>query len=197
MALADLLRAIEADAAAERARADRESALEAAAIVERARRDARALAAELAAAPEPAARADAERARALARLDAARAIRGEREDAFFALLTGVRSELGALRASEGYPALFRALLDEGRAALRSAAELRVDRRDLDLATPLARGLRVDPTLDTCGGIELLSDDGRIIRNTVEERLANTDLLLRSHFVHRLAMTDAHEPGAMR
>ena len=38
MALADLLRAIEADAAAERARADRETAAEAAAIVERARR---------------------------------------------------------------------------------------------------------------------------------------------------------------
>ena len=79
----------------------------------------------------------------------------------------------------------------------AAAELRVDRRDLDLATPLARGLRVDPTLDTCGGIELASDDGRIIRNTVEERLANADLLLRSRFVHRLATTDALEPGAMR
>jgi vacuolar-type H+-ATPase subunit E/Vma4 len=197
MALADLLRVIEADAAAERARADRESALEAAAIVERARREARALAAELAAAPEPAARADAERTRALARLDAARAIRGEREDAFSSLLTGVRSELGALRASEGYPALFRALLAEARAALPAAAELRVDRRDLDLATPLARGLRVDPTLDTCGGIELASDDGRIIRNTVEERLANADLLLRSRSVHRLATTNELEPVGMR
>jgi len=186
MALADLLRVIEADAAAERARADRESALEAAAIVARARREARALAAELAAEPEPAARADAERARALARLDAARGMRGEREDAFSSLLTGVRNELDALRASKGYPALFRALLDEGRAALPGASELRVDRRDLDLATPLARGLRVDPTLDTCGGIELASDDGRSIRNTVEERLANADLLLRSHLAQRLA-----------
>ena len=140
----------------------------------------------LAAAPEPAARVDAERARALARLDAARAIRGEREDAFSSLLTGVRSELGALRASGGYPALFRALLAEGREALPGAAELRVDRRDLDLATPLARGLRIDPTLDTCGGIELTSDDDRSIRNTVEERLANADLLLRSHLAQRIA-----------
>ena len=197
MALADLLRVIEADAAAERARADRESALEAAAIVERARREARALAAELAAAPEPAALADAERARALARLDAARAIRGEREDAFSSLLTGVRTELGALRASKRYPALFRALLDEGRAALPGASELRVDRRDLDLAAPLARGLRIDPTLDTRGGIELASDDGRSLRNTVEERLANADLLLRSHFAQRLATTEALEHAAMR
>jgi vacuolar-type H+-ATPase subunit E/Vma4 len=197
MALADLLRVIEADAAAERARADREAAREAAAILERARREARALAAELAAAPEPAAHADAERTRARARLDAARAIRAEREDAFSSLLTGVRTELGALRASAGYPALFRALLAEGRAALPVASELRVDRRDLGLATPLARGLRVEPTLDTCGGVELASDDGRIIRNTIEERLANTDLLLRSRFVHRLATTDAREPRRMR
>ena len=196
MALADLLRVIEADAAAERARADHKAALEAAAIVERARREARALAAELAAAPEPAARADAERARALARLDAARAVRVEREDAFSSLRAGVRSELGALRASGGYPALFRALLTEARAALPAAAELRIDRRDLDLATPLARGLRVDPTLDTSGGIELASDDGRIIRNTVEERLANADLLLRSRFVRRLATTNEFEPVGM-
>src|SRR5215218_7686572 len=103
MALADLLRVIEADAAAERARADREAAAEAAAILERARREARALAAELAAAPEPAAHADAERTRARARLDAARAIRAEREDAFSSLLTGVRAELSVLRASTGYP----------------------------------------------------------------------------------------------
>ena len=39
MALADLLQAIEADAAAERARADREAAAEATAIVEQARAD--------------------------------------------------------------------------------------------------------------------------------------------------------------
>ena len=186
MALADLLRVIEADAAAERARADRESALEAAAIVRRARREARALSAELAAAPESAARADADRACALARLDAARAMRGEREEAFASLLTRVRADLGALRAGAGYPRLFRALLDEARAALPGATEIRVDRRDLDIATPLARGLRVDPTLETWGGIELASDDGCVIRNTVEDRLANADLLLRSRFAERLA-----------
>ena len=186
MALADLLRVIEADAAAERARADRELASEAAAIVRRARREARALSAELAAAPEPAARADADRARALARLDAARAMRGEREEAFASLLTGVRAELGALRAGAGYPRLFGALLAEARAALPGATDLRVDRRDLRLATPLARGLRVDATLETWGGVELASDDGRVIRNTVEDRLANADVLLRSRFAERLA-----------
>jgi vacuolar-type H+-ATPase subunit E/Vma4 len=187
MALADLLRVIEADAAAERARADRESAFEAAAIVRRARREARALSAELAAAPEPAARADADRARALARLDAARAMRDEREEAFASLLTGVRAELAALRTGAGYPRLFRAMLAEARAALPGATTLRVDQRDLSLATPLAGGLRVDPTLETWGGIELASDDGRVIRNTVEDRLTNADVLLRSRFADRFAL----------
>ena len=86
MALADLLRAIEADAEAERARADRETAPEAAAIIERARREAGELEAELAAAPEAEARAEAERTRAGARLDASGAIRSAREEAFASLL---------------------------------------------------------------------------------------------------------------
>ena len=89
-------------------------------------------------------------------------------------------------AGAGYPRLFGALLAEARAALPGATELRVDRRDLSLATPLARGLRVDPALETWGGVELASDDGRVIRNTVEERLANADVLLRSRFAEWLA-----------
>ena len=190
MALADLLHAIEADAAAERARADRETEAEATAIVERARRQAEALEAELAATPEAEARAEAERARALARLDATGAVRSAREEAFASLLAGIRAELAALRGSDAYPELFRGLLAESRAALPAARELRVDRRDLDLAMPLAGGLRLEPALDTWGGVELTSDDGRTLRNTVEARLANAELLLRRRFAQRLATAKA-------
>jgi V/A-type H+-transporting ATPase subunit E len=186
MALDDLLRAIEADAAAERARADRETASEATAIVQRARRQASELEAELSATPQAEARAEAEGARALARLDASGAVRLAQEEAFATLVTGIRAELAALRNTSGYPELFRALLAESRAALPAARRLRVDRRDLDLATPLAGGLDVDPALDTWGGVELASDDGRIVRNTVEERLANAELLLRRRFARWLA-----------
>jgi vacuolar-type H+-ATPase subunit E/Vma4 len=192
MALDDLLRAIEADAAAERARADRETASEAAAIVQRARRQASELEAELSAAPEAEARAQAEAARALARLDASGAVRLAQEEAFASLVTDIRGELTAVRDTSGYPELLRALLAESRAALPAARRLRVDRRDLDLATALAGGLDVDPTLDTWGGIELASDDGRIVRNTVEERLANAELLLRRRFAQWLAT--APEPA---
>jgi vacuolar-type H+-ATPase subunit E/Vma4 len=186
MALADLLHAIEADAAAERARADRETAAEATAIVERAREQAGALEAELVAAPEAQACAEAEQALALARLEVSGAVRSVREEAFVSLLTGVRAELAGLRTTAAYPDLFRALLAEARAALPAARELRVDRRDLELATPLPGDLRLDPTLETWGGVELISDDGRTVRNTVEERLANAELLLRRRFAQRLA-----------
>ena len=185
MALADLLQAIEADAATERARAERETAAEAKAIVEQAREQAAALEEELAAAPEAQARAEAEQALALARLDVSGAARSARDEAFVSLLAGVRAELAGLRTSGDYADLFRALLAEARAVLPAARELRVDRRDLELATPLADGLRLDPTLETWGGVELVSDDGRTVRNTLEERLANAELLLRRRFAQRL------------
>jgi V/A-type H+-transporting ATPase subunit E len=188
MALDDLLRAIQSDAAAERARAERETASEATAIVQRARRQASELEAELSATPEAEARAEAETARALARLDASGAARSAQQEAFASLVTGIRGELAAVRDTDRYPELFRALLAESRAALPAARRLRVDPRDLDLATSLGGGLQVDPALDTWGGVELASDDGRIVRNTVEERLANAELLLRRRFVQRLATT---------
>jgi vacuolar-type H+-ATPase subunit E/Vma4 len=185
MALADLLRAIEADAEAERARAERETAAEAAAIVERARSEAGALEAALSEAPEAKARAEAARMLALARLDAASAFRSAREDAFASLLAGIRETLIGLRSSDAYPAHFAALLAESRAALPAARELRIDRCDGDLAWPLAGGLGVKLTLDTWGGLELASDDGRTLRNTLEERLANAEPLLRRRFTELL------------
>ncbi|HET6548408.1 MAG TPA: hypothetical protein VFG79_08135, partial [Solirubrobacter sp.] len=128
MSLDDLLSAIEADADAERALADRETAAEAQAIVERARREAAALEAELAAAPELPARAEAERVRALARLDAMGAARTAGEAAFAATLAGIRARLAGVRGTDRYPPLFRALVAESRAALPAARELRVDPR---------------------------------------------------------------------
>src|SRR5829696_4367354 len=185
MALADLLQAIEADAAAERARADREAAAEATAIVERARAQAAELAAELAAEPEGEARAEAERMRALARMDASAAVRSAREEAFASLLAGIRAELAAVRGEASYPGLFRSLLAESLVALPEAHELRVDPRDRDLAMELAGDLRVDPALDAWGGLELACRDGRTIRNTLGERLANAEPLLRRRFAQRL------------
>ena len=159
----------------ERLLADREKAASATAIVEAAGREAAALQAQLAAAPEVESLAEAEGVRAVARLQAALTVRVAREQAFGSVLDRVRETLAALRGSAAYPAVFRALLDESRTALPDARELRVDRHDADLATSMAGGLQVVAVLDTWGGVELAGDDGRTVRNTLEERLANADL----------------------
>jgi vacuolar-type H+-ATPase subunit E/Vma4 len=185
MALDDLLRAIEADADEERVLADRERTASATAIVDAARREAAVLEAELARAPEEESLAAAERVRALARLQAADTVRVAREEAYASLLGRVREELSALRGSPSYPAVFRGLLNESRAALPEAQELRVDRRDAVLAAAAAGDLRVVAVLDSWGGVELVGDDGRTIKNTLEERLANADTLLRGRFAQWL------------
>jgi vacuolar-type H+-ATPase subunit E/Vma4 len=194
MGLDGLLRAIEAEADEERLLADRETAASAAAIVEEAGREAAALQAQLAAAPEAESLAAAETVRAAARLQAAAAVRAAREQAYRSLLDRVREKLSGLRGSAAYPAVFRALLDESRAALPDALKLRVDPHDADLATSMAGDLRVVAVLDTWGGLELAGDDGRTIRNTLEERLANADLELRGRFGRRLDASLPTEPA---
>jgi vacuolar-type H+-ATPase subunit E/Vma4 len=194
MALDDLLHAIEAEADEQRLLADRERAASATAIVEAAGREAAALQAQLAAAPEAESLAAAEAVRALARLRAAGTVRLAREQAYASVLDRVREKLSGLRRSAGYPAVFRALLDESRAALPNAGELRVDRHDADLATSMAGDLRVVAVLDTWGGMELVGDDGRTVRNTLEERLANADLELRGRFGQRLHAVLPTEPA---
>ncbi|WP_445189172.1 hypothetical protein ACTXG6_19145 [Pseudonocardia sp. Cha107L01] len=184
MALDDLLRAIEVEADEERLLADRERSAAAAAIVAAAKQEAAAVEAQLAGAPEGAA-AEAERERALARLLAADTVRVAREEAFVSLLGRIREELAALRESDGYPAVFRALVGQSRAALPQGQVLRVDHRDAILAAEMAGDLQVDATLDSWGGVELAGDDGRTIRNTLEERLVNADQLLRGRFAHWL------------
>jgi vacuolar-type H+-ATPase subunit E/Vma4 len=192
MALAELLRAIEDEAAAERAAAERAAAAEAAAILERARREASTVETAHAAQPEAQARAEAKRQLSVARVAAATAVRVAREEAFASLLAGIRGQLAAIRGTDRYPDSFRALVAESRAALPAARELRVDPRDLELASSIAGDLRVVPALDTMGGVELVGDDGRTVRNTLEERLANADPLLRGEFARWL--TSSTQPG---
>jgi V/A-type H+/Na+-transporting ATPase subunit E len=185
MALTDLLQAIESEADADRARAAEEAAAAAAAVVEDAHREADALEAELADSGVAQGHAASARERALARLDAAATVRSAREEAFVSLLSGFRAELAAVRKTSAYPKLFHALVAESRAALPNARELHVDPLDADLAGTVAPDLRIEPTLDTWGGVELASDDGRTIRDTLEERLANAELLLRQRLAQRL------------
>jgi vacuolar-type H+-ATPase subunit E/Vma4 len=185
MALGDLLAGLEAEAAAETARLEAETRDEAERIVEAARAEARALQEQAARAGEAELSREAEARRALARLAAAAAVREAREEAFREFLAEVRARLGGLRESPGYPSVLRALIRESRAALPSATTLRVDPLDEaiaeDLLGELDLELDVVAALETAGGIELSSDDGRTVRNTIEERLANAEPALRLLF----------------
>lgn len=181
MALADLLQAIEREADEELAQLERESEAEAERIRERARAEASALEAELASAAEPVARAEAERLPALARVEAAATLRNAREEALAPVLDAVRARLARAREDARYPELLRALLAESHAALPEAVVVRVDARDEALARQVAGSLRVEPVLQSWGGVELVSEDGRAVRNTLERRLENAAPLLRLRF----------------
>lgn len=186
MPLADLLEAIELEADEELARREREARSEAEQILARGRHEAAALTASLIDAAESSAAREAESTVALARLEALATVRDAREAAYGRLLGQVREELAAARSRADYLQLMRSLLEESRRALPSATVLRVDPRDVQLASELAGTLRVEPLLDTWGGLELASEDGRAVLNTLERRLANADPILRTRFLAVIA-----------
>ena len=78
-----------------------------------------------------------------------------------------------------------ALLREGLAALPTATVLRVDPRDERMAADLLAELGVDleivGALESAGGVELAQGVDRVVRNTVEDRLANAEPALRLLF----------------
>jgi vacuolar-type H+-ATPase subunit E/Vma4 len=196
MALVELLAGLEAEAASDAARLEAETREEANRILETARAEARQLQEQSAHANERELDGEAERRRALARLSAAAAVREAREEAFREFLAEVREHLAALRERAEYPSLLRALIRESTTALPDATVLRVDPRDERLASALVENLdaelNVVAVLTTAGGVELASGDGRTVRNTVEERLANAEPALRLLFG---AALDDHPPAA--
>jgi V/A-type H+-transporting ATPase subunit E len=190
MALVELLTALEAEAAVEAARRDAEARAPARVLVEEARTEARAIEERTIRADEDELGRETAQRVAAARLAAAATLREAREECFRTLLADVRARLADLRESDGYRAVLRATIRESMAAVPAATALRVDPRDESLASKLVGELdlrlTVAPTLETAGGVELLADDGRSVRNTLEERLANAEPVLRLLFGELLA-----------
>ena len=190
MSLVDLLAGLEAEAAVETARLETETREEADRIVEAARAEARTLQEQAVQAVEGEVQQEAERRRALARLAAAEALREAREETFREFRAEVRARLDTLRESAAYPSVLRALIRESLAALPAATVLLVDPRDERLAAGLLAELGASPqvsaALETAGGVDLARGDGRTVRNTVEERLANAEPALRLLFGEALA-----------
>ena len=186
MALADILQDIEREADAEVARIGDEARREADRLVAAARSAADRDASELDEVRGAAFDEERRRLLILARTEATDALRGAREQLAEWVLERVRDRLGGVRAEPAYPAVLRALLDEALGALPDARTIAVDRRDVDLAETLvaqldpagARGLRVTPALETWGGVEVAAADPRLVRDTLEERLARATPYLR-------------------
>lgn len=190
MALAELLAALETEAATEAARLEADAAGEARRIGAAAQAEARAIEERAARADEDELERELAQRGAAARLAAARLLREAREESFQTVLEQVHERVRTLRADDTYPGVLRAAIRESVAALPHATTLRVDPRDERLATQVVEELGVHlavvPTLETAGGIELVSDTGRSVRNTFEERLANVEPALRLLFGDTLA-----------
>jgi vacuolar-type H+-ATPase subunit E/Vma4 len=87
-----------------------------------------------------------------------------------------REQLGALRGTPAYAALFKALMEEALSGVSSAdVVVKVDPADEGLARTtlgeLGLSYEVDASLPTVGGLVVLTSGGRIRRrNTLEDRL---------------------------
>jgi vacuolar-type H+-ATPase subunit E/Vma4 len=90
-----------------------------------------------------------------------------------------------VRGQRDYPDLFRRLLEECRAVLPDGRVVRVDPADVSLCNSVLASVgsddfAVDATLESAGGLELVTADGcRSVRNTLESRTWRADRVLRS------------------
>lgn len=177
-----LLAAIKAEADQELAQLDTQAHLQAEALVDGARADAERLEREPVDLQEPDLAREAARRLAAARLDAQNRVRQVREEAFQDALAALRARLTTVREEPGYAQMLASLVAEAVEALPSGKRLLVDPRDEDLARRTAAELDlellVEPTLQTWGGVVLDGGEGRVVRNTLEERLANAEPSLR-------------------
>ena len=200
MALTDLLHAIQAEADEEVVARGQEIEIEAAAIVTAAASEGVVVERQLGAEALDVARAATARQLAAARSEAARRVRAAREEDYELLRTELADDLATLRATGSYRTLLGVLIDEALAALPDAAHMRVDPRDAGLVAAhvadLATTVTVEATLETWGGVEVSSDAGRRVSNTLEERLAEAQPRLR--VLYATAMSGAaDEPRQSR
>jgi vacuolar-type H+-ATPase subunit E/Vma4 len=180
MPLPDILRAIEEGGDEEVARIEAEAEREVEAILARARAEAERVAQEVRQPLGAELRVATERLRGRARAEAARLLRESREEVYRRVLDLVVARLASIRERPGYRASLRALVDEALGALPDAAVVHVDPRDAEAVgnDRLPPGVRVAPDLQTWGGVEAAAEDGRVIRNTLEERLRRADPFVR-------------------
>ncbi len=185
MALADILAAIDAGADEEIARATADASNEARRVRHEADDEARLIEREASSALDD--EADRRRAQIVnrARLVVERRVSTAVEEIYQELKADVGRRLAEARDQPAYPDLFRRLVDECRAVLPEGRIARVDPADEQLCTDVLASLGCDDftvvaSLETVGGLELVTTDGRrSVQNTLESRTWRADSALRS------------------
>jgi V/A-type H+/Na+-transporting ATPase subunit E len=191
MGLEDILAAMEADAAAEREAILSSAKQEAEQIVARAREAA--VTARSRAAEAELRRLRSDQARRLndARLGGLREVAAAREQLLEGSFAACVSELQSIRSSPGYETTLGQLLDEALDEIGDhAVSVQVDPRDEGIVRRLLsdRGVsaHLSPCLGCAGGLDLASEDGRIVvRNTLERRLGRAREMLREELLSML------------
>lgn len=185
MALADILAALDAEAEEEITRVENEASEQMEQLRRTARDDARLAEQEASSALDD----DAIRRQAQivnrARLVVERRMSAVAEEIYQELKTEVERRLAEVRGQDDYPDLFRRLLEECRSVLPDGRIARVDPADEALCHRVlvsagCEDFVVDPALESAGGLELATTDGRrSVRNTFESRTWRADRSLRS------------------
>lgn len=148
-------------------------------------------------------RSEVDRRRAIAELGLAKIERAAIEDGRRAIEVELVRLLASQRARFDYRSLLDELLEEA-ASVASPSVVHVDPRDATLVAEIAATRHLDievrPDLASMGGLTVETSDGRLVINTVEERLRNADPALRealARHVERIvdgaAESPAHRP----
>lgn len=184
MALNDILEAIRLEAIAEAAELRSRGEREAEAILADAARAADQRRREISTARDEETADAARVVRNRARLEVNRQLRRSREAVYQSALAEVKTQLASIRDDDQYPRTFADLVEESRQALPAGRILRVDPQDLDLAGHLIdheTRLTIETSSSTWGGVELWTEDGRRVLNTIEARLERAEPHLRQNF----------------
>ena len=130
-----------------------------------------------------------------AHLEATRKKMAAIEAGYQEALEALRVRIGALRATSSYTDLLARLLDEGLRILPDATRVHVDRADIGPITAALVAIQrdefvVEAPLTCLGGLTLVTDDGRAVRNTFDSRLDRADRRLRRLVAEHLPEREA-------
>jgi vacuolar-type H+-ATPase subunit E/Vma4 len=174
MAIEDILRTLEEQAAADIEAVLEEARQHATLVVDEAKRDAEKVRSGYKNQAERSAGSEAAKRLNAARLEAKMAVSSARGDAVDNVFGATRGQLATVRGGAGYDALFAKLADEAMAGLSGPVVVHVDPADAQRASALSASgvtITVETDIESAGGLYVEADGGRVVRrNTLEDRL---------------------------